>query len=120
MDRSDEQKRRRTDEVEISTRELRIEQKRFYFNLKENSRGRFLKIAEVSGGRSTIIIPVSGWVEFRDMLNAFIEPRPAAAAEDEPDDDDYDDEDEDDDDDDDDYDDEDDDEDEDDDDGRDD
>jgi hypothetical protein len=64
---------RRTDEVELLSKELRIEQKRFYFNLKENSRGRFLKIAEVSGGRSTIIVPVSGWVEFRDMLNDFID-----------------------------------------------
>jgi hypothetical protein len=74
VERSGEYRRRRTDEIELSTRELRIEQKRFYFNLKENSRGRFLKIAEVSGGRSTIIIPVSGWVQFRDMLNEFIDP----------------------------------------------
>ena len=63
---------RRTGEVELQTEELRIEQKRFYFNLKENSRGRFMKIAEVSGGRSTIIIPASGWREFRDMLSTFI------------------------------------------------
>ena len=61
------------DEVELRSEELRIEQKRFYFNLRENSRGRFLKIAEVSGGRSTIIIPISGWEEFRDLLSQFIE-----------------------------------------------
>ena len=60
-------------EVELMTTELRIENKRFYFNLKENQKGRFLKIAEVSGGRSTIIIPKSGWNEFRDMLNNFID-----------------------------------------------
>ena len=59
-------------EIEIMTTELRIENKRFYFNLKENQKGRFLKIAEVSGGRSTIIIPQSGWHEFRDMLDEFI------------------------------------------------
>lgn len=59
-------------EVELMTTELRIENKRFYFNLKENQKGRFLKIAEVSGGRSTIIIPQSGWHEFRDMLDEFI------------------------------------------------
>ncbi len=74
MERSREQGRPRSEEVEISTRELRIEQKRFSFNRKENSRGRFLKIAEVSGGRSTIIITASGWVEFRDTLNNFIDP----------------------------------------------
>jgi len=59
-------------EIELLTTELRIENKRFYFNLKENQKGRFLKIAEVSGGRSTIIIPQSGWNEFRDMLDDFI------------------------------------------------
>jgi hypothetical protein len=59
-------------EVELLTTELRIENKRFYFNLKENQKGRFLKIAEVSGGRSTIIIPQSGWNEFRNMLDDFI------------------------------------------------
>lgn len=59
-------------EVELMTTELRIENKRFYFNLKENQKGRFLKIAEVSGGRSTIIIPQSGWNDFRDMLDDFI------------------------------------------------
>lgn len=59
-------------EIELMTTELRIENKRFYFNLKENQKGRFLKIAEVSGGRSTIIIPQSGWHEFRDMLDDFI------------------------------------------------
>jgi len=59
-------------EVELATTELRIENKRFYFNLKENQKGRFLKIAEVSGGRSTIIIPKSGWDDFRTMLEDFI------------------------------------------------
>jgi hypothetical protein len=60
------------EEVELLTTELRIENKRFYFNLKENQKGRFLKIAEVSGGRSTIIIPQSGWNDFRNMLDDFI------------------------------------------------
>lgn len=59
-------------EVELLSTELKIENKRFYFNLKENQKGRFLKIAEVSGGRSTIIIPQSGWSEFRNMLDDFI------------------------------------------------
>ncbi len=60
-------------EIELVSKEIRIEHKRFYFNLKENQKGRFLKIAEVSGGRSTIIIPQSGWHEFRDMLDSFID-----------------------------------------------
>ncbi|MCO4773448.1 MAG: PUR family DNA/RNA-binding protein [Deltaproteobacteria bacterium] len=73
MQRERDGRKPRGDEVELTTRELRVEQKRFYFNLKENGRGRFLKIAEVSGGRSTIIIPVSGWREFRDLLDEFID-----------------------------------------------
>lgn len=64
--------RRNNGEIEILSTEIRIENKRFYFNLKENQKGRFLKIAEVSGGRSTIIIPESGWADFRDMLEQFI------------------------------------------------
>jgi len=75
------------EEVELLSRELRIEQKRFYFNLKENARGRFLKIAEVSGGRSTIIIPMSGWGEFRNMLDDFIREgadHPSTAAQQQP------------------------------------
>lgn len=59
-------------EIELMTMELKVENKRFYFNLKENQKGRFLKIAEVSGGRSTIIIPQSGWNDFRQMLDEFI------------------------------------------------
>ena len=59
-------------ETELMSTELRIENKRFYFNLKENEKGRFLKIAEVSGGRSTIIIPSTGWLEFREMLDEVI------------------------------------------------
>lgn len=59
-------------ETELMSTELRIENKRFYFNLKENDKGRFLKIAEVSGGRSTIIIPSTGWLDFRDMLDEVI------------------------------------------------
>lgn len=64
--------RRNNGEIEILSTEIRVENKRFYFNLKENAKGRFLKIAEVSGGRSTIIIPQSGWADFRDMLEKFI------------------------------------------------
>ena len=72
--------RRNNGEIEIMSTEIRIENKRFYFNLKENQKGRFLKIAEVSGGRSTIIIPESGWSEFRDMLEHFIDRQELEAA----------------------------------------
>eukprot|EP00296_Roombia_truncata_P008025 JP446491.1.p1 GENE.JP446491.1~~JP446491.1.p1 ORF type:complete len:290 (-),score=74.17 JP446491.1:154-1023(-) len=56
-------------EIELLSKEVSVEQKKFFVNLKENQRGRFLKIAEVQAGqRSTIIVPSVGWVQFRDML----------------------------------------------------
>lgn len=70
------------DEVEHSTQTLVIERKRLYFNLRENSRGLFLKIAEVNRARrSTVIIPEAGLRQVRDMLDEMIrfsESRPAA------------------------------------------
>lgn len=63
-----------SDETEIDSRPLVVERKRLYFNVRENPRGRFLKIAEVNRQRrSTVIIPQSGWVAMRNMLNEFIE-----------------------------------------------
>lgn len=49
---------------------FQIERKTFTFTLKENARGRFVRITEeVSGQRDTIIVPASGLVEFRQMLD---------------------------------------------------
>ena len=54
--------------------ETQIERKHFSFDLKENSRGRFLRITEdVGGRRDTIIVPSTGLAQFRDMLNMAIE-----------------------------------------------
>jgi hypothetical protein len=48
---------------------VQIERKTFIFELKENPRGRFLKITEdVGGRRDTIIIPSTGLESFRDMI----------------------------------------------------
>ena len=45
-------------QTEVDSRPLGVERKRLYFNVRENSRGRFLKIAEVNRQkRSTVIIP---------------------------------------------------------------
>jgi len=55
-----------------------VEQKRIFLNLRENVRGRYLRIAEVTGSnRSTIIIPSSGLAQFRQLLDDFIESAPA-------------------------------------------
>ncbi|HEV2694283.1 MAG TPA: RNA-binding protein [Verrucomicrobiae bacterium] len=49
--------------------ELQIERKTFVFILKENSRGRFLRIIE-SGGKNnpSIIVPVTGLRDFQKIL----------------------------------------------------
>jgi hypothetical protein len=49
--------------------ELPIERKTFVLTLKENIRGRFLRISEeVSNRRDTIIIPATGLEEFKKLL----------------------------------------------------
>jgi len=52
---------------------IQIERKQFYFDLKENPRGRFLRITEdVGGRRDTIIIPSTGLQEFMDVISRAI------------------------------------------------
>jgi len=52
---------------------LKIERKFFTFEMKENDRGRFLRITEEVGGRrDTIIIPATGLKEVRDIIDSAI------------------------------------------------
>jgi len=54
----------------LLSEKIQIERKQFFFDLKENSQGRFLKITEdVGGRRNTIIVPSTGLSLFRDTLN---------------------------------------------------
>ncbi|MDD5263018.1 MAG: PUR family DNA/RNA-binding protein [Methylacidiphilales bacterium] len=58
----------------LKTERVGVERKQFQFDLKENERGRFLKITEdVNGRRDTIIIPAPGLVEFAEILENMIE-----------------------------------------------
>ena len=51
---------------------LQIERKQFSLTLKENPRGRYLRISEeASGRRNSIIIPATGLAEFQKMLEEF-------------------------------------------------
>lgn len=53
---------------------IQVERKQFYFDLKENPRGRFLRITEdVGGRRDTIIVPSTGLEQFRELLQRAIE-----------------------------------------------
>lgn len=52
---------------------LQIERKYFLVTLKENARGRFLRIAEGTDGRSSsIIIPAPGLHDFQKMLEEMV------------------------------------------------
>ncbi|EEC70351.1 hypothetical protein OsI_01264 [Oryza sativa Indica Group] len=60
-------------DVELVSKTLQFEHKLFYFDLKENPRGRYLKISEkTSATRSTIIVPVAGVAWFLDLFDYYI------------------------------------------------
>ena len=63
----------RLNEDTIKTGQLQIERKTFYFKLKENARGRFLRISEDAGGhRNSIMIPSTGLAEFQKVMLTMI------------------------------------------------
>jgi hypothetical protein len=57
----------------LKTDKTQIERKTFVFTLKENPRGRFLRITEdVNGRRDNIIIPATGLEEFKRILDDMV------------------------------------------------
>ncbi|CAI0384528.1 unnamed protein product [Linum tenue] len=53
---------------------IRVDQKRFFFDLGSNNRGHFLRISEVAGSdRSSIILPLSGLKQFHEIVGHFVE-----------------------------------------------
>jgi len=58
----------------LKSAKIQIERKTFVLALKENVRGRFLRITEdVGGRRDTIIIPAPGLEEFRKVLDEMLQ-----------------------------------------------
>ena len=58
----------------LKTGSIDIERKTFYMTLRENPRGRLLRITEEGGGkRSTIIIPAPGLKDFHKLLTEMME-----------------------------------------------
>jgi hypothetical protein len=54
----------------IEARELQIERKHFYVELRENERGKFLRITEEAHGRrNSIIVPSTGADEFTTAIS---------------------------------------------------
>jgi len=68
-------RRGNSNEKELATQLVQIQSKRFYIDVKENQRGRFIKLAEVGAGgrRSRILMSLSAAVEFRTRLGEFSE-----------------------------------------------
>lgn len=60
-------------EDSLQTGQVQIERKTFIFSLKENPRGRLLRITEdIAGRHNSIIIPATGLHEFRKLLDEII------------------------------------------------
>jgi hypothetical protein len=60
-------------DTQLQNHSIRVERKHITFDLRENPRGRFLRIIEeVNGRRDAIIVPLTGIEEFRDALNEII------------------------------------------------
>lgn len=58
---------------ELFSEQVQVERKLFSFDLRENPRGRFLRITEdVGGRRDTIIIPATGLEQVREMIDRTI------------------------------------------------
>src|SRR5262245_54516881 len=60
-------------EETLKTDKIQIERKTFVISLKENPRGRFLRITEdVGGRRDTIILPATGLGEFKRVVDEMV------------------------------------------------
>lgn len=60
---------------DLASRTIVLESKRFYLDVKENTRGRFIKIAEISadGRKNQILMTLPTAAQFRHHLVAFID-----------------------------------------------
>lgn len=60
-------------EESLRIERIQIERKAFIFALKENPRGRFLRITEdVGGRRDSIIIPATGLEDLKRVINEMV------------------------------------------------
>jgi len=58
----------------LHSNKVQVERKQFFFDLKENPRGRFLRITEdVNGRRNAIVVPTVGLEDFRRIIDDMIE-----------------------------------------------
>jgi len=58
----------------LASEKVTVDRKIFFLDLKENTRGRFLKITEdVGGRRDTIMLPAEAFRDFADALERLID-----------------------------------------------
>lgn len=63
----------RTDEKTLARREIQIERKQLTIEMRENARGRFLRIVEKCGGKANVVIlPDTGINDFYAALDEVI------------------------------------------------
>ena len=75
--RGNDRRRPPSNESVLHSDKLQIERKTFLFTVKENPRGRFLRITEdVGGRRDSIIIPATGLDEFAKTLGSVVKACP--------------------------------------------
>lgn len=61
-------------EDNLRTEKILIERKSFLLTLRENARGRFLRITEDVGGRfNSIIIPATGLEDFKKLMDEMVQ-----------------------------------------------
>jgi hypothetical protein len=69
-----EETRTRMPSEPIASEKIQIDRKVFFLDLKENQRGRFLKITEdVGGRRDTVMVPAEAFRDFVDALNRIVD-----------------------------------------------
>lgn len=67
----------RTVDNELASEKFQVERKVFFLDLRENQRGRFLRITEdVGGRRDAIVIPASGLRTLQEALGRVLEAAP--------------------------------------------
>ncbi|NJL19368.1 MAG: DNA-binding protein [Bdellovibrionaceae bacterium] len=61
-------------EEELYSAKVQVERKLFFFDMRRNQRGTFLKITEdVNGRRDSIIIPATGLHDVRTVIDQIID-----------------------------------------------
>jgi hypothetical protein len=81
-----QQPRQPVQESTLKSVEIQIERKAFLLILKENPRGRFLRISEElsNGKRNSIIIPAPGLKDFQKLINEMVKVSDEIPAKNEP------------------------------------